>query len=85
MTTTLSVRIDRQTKRRLELLAKKARRSQSALAAEAITVFTESELWQRDEIRASLKELDAGQGVSHRAVSKWLRSWGQTHEGKPPR
>ena len=84
MTTTISVRIDIQTKRRLESLAKQARRSRSALAAEAITAFTESEQWQRSEIRAGLKELDAGQGVSHQTVSKWLRSWGQPREGKPP-
>lgn len=81
MTKTISVRIDSQTKRRLESLAKQARRSQSALAAEAITAFTESEYWQRNEIRAGLKELDGGDGVSHQAVSAWLRSWGQARRG----
>jgi predicted transcriptional regulator len=36
MSTTLSVRIDVDTKKRLEALAKRARRSKSFLAAEAI-------------------------------------------------
>ena len=49
MTTTLSVRIDTRTKTRLEALAKRARRSKSFLAAEAIATFVEAECWQLDE------------------------------------
>ena len=41
MTTTLSVRIDTDTKKRLEALAKRARRSKSFLAAEAIAAFVQ--------------------------------------------
>ena len=51
MTTTLSVRIDTDTKKRLEALAKRARRSKSFLAAEAIAAFVEAESWQLDEIQ----------------------------------
>lgn len=39
MTTTLSVRIDGDTKNQLEALAKRARRSKSFLAAEAIAAY----------------------------------------------
>ena len=85
MTTTLSVRIDPKTKRRLESLARRSRRSQSALAAEAITAFTDSEHWRRNEILAGKRELDAGKEVSHDKVSGWLRSWGQPGEGTAPR
>jgi predicted transcriptional regulator len=85
MTTTLSVRIDVDTKRRLEALARRARRSKSFLAAEAISAFVEEESWQLDEIHAGLEELDRGRGVAHNDVSNWLRSWGRTRERKVPR
>jgi RHH-type transcriptional regulator, rel operon repressor / antitoxin RelB len=85
MTTTISVRIDTDTKKRLEALAKRARRSKSFLAAEAIAAFVEAESWQLDEIQAGLRELDDGRGVAHKKVSVWLRSWGHKRERKPPR
>src|SRR6266849_9870462 len=56
MTTTLSVRIDSDTKDQLEALAKRARRSKSFLAAEAIAAYVEAEKWQLDEIQAGLQE-----------------------------
>ena len=85
MTTTLSVRIDSETKKRLEALARRARRSKSFLAAEAIAAYVEAESWQLDEIQAGLKELNEGRGVAHQDVSAWLRSWGRKHERKAPR
>ncbi len=85
MTTILSVRIDAATKRQLEALAKRARRSKSFLAAEAIASFVEAESWQLDEIQAGLGELDEGRGVAHKDVSRWLRSWGRARERKAPR
>lgn len=85
MTTTLSVRINTDTKRQLEALAKRARRSKSFLAAEAIAAFVEAESWQLDEIQAGITELEEGRGVSHTEVSTWLRSWGRKRERKAPR
>ncbi len=85
MTTTLSVRIDTTTKKRLEALAKRARRSKSFLAAEAIAAFVEAESWQFDELQAGLEELDEGRRVAHQDVAKWLRSWGRKRERKAPR
>jgi len=85
MTTTLSVRIDSDTKDQLEALAKRARRSKSFLAAEAIAAYVEAEKWQLDEIQAALQDLDKGRAVAHKDVSKWLRSWGKKREQKAPR
>lgn len=85
MTTILSVRIDVDTKKRLEALSKRARRSKSFLAAEAIAAFVEAESWQLDEIHAGLEELDAGRSLPHRDVSTWVRSWGRKRERKAPR
>ena len=85
MTTTLSVRLDTDTKKRLEALAKRARRSKSFLAAEAIAAFVEAESWQLDEIQKGLSELEDGRGVPHKDVANWLRSWGRKRERKAPR
>jgi RHH-type transcriptional regulator, rel operon repressor / antitoxin RelB len=84
VTSILSVRIDSATKKRLEALAKRARRSKSFLAAEAIAAYVEAEKWQLDEIQAGLQGLDKGRTVAHKDVSKWLRSWGKKPERKAP-
>ena len=85
VTETLSVRIDAETKKRLDALAKRSKRSKSFLAAEAITAYVESEEWQMGELHAGIAELESGQGVSHEKVSKWLKSWGKPGEAKAPR
>jgi len=85
MTETLSIRIDTETKLRLEALAKRSKRSKSFLAAEAIAAYVDSEEWQLGEIQAGLAELDAGEGVPHEKVAAWLKSWGTRNEKKPPR
>ncbi len=83
--TTLSVRLDARTKKQLEALAGRARRSKSFLAAEAITAFVAAETWQLNEMEAGLEELDAGRGVPHKQVATWLRSWGGKRERKAPK
>ena len=85
MTETLSIRIDAGTKLRLDALSKQSKRSRSFLAAEAITAYVEAEEWQFGQIRTAIDELDAGQGVSHEKVAKWLNSWGKPGETKPPK
>ncbi|MCC6589515.1 MAG: CopG family ribbon-helix-helix protein [Bryobacterales bacterium] len=85
MTETLSIRIDSETKRRLDALSKRARRSKSFLAAEAIAAYVESEEWQLGEIRVGMAELDSGKSVSNDKVSDWLKSWGKKGETKAPR
>src|SRR3954449_9475579 len=78
MTETLSIRIDSATKKRLDALSKRSKRSKSFLAAEAITAYVDSEEWQIGEIQAAVSELDAGKGVSHEKITGWLNSWGKT-------
>jgi len=85
VTETLSIRIDSDTKRRLDSLSRRSKRSRSFLAAEAIAAYVESEEWQLGEIQAGITELESGQEVSHEKIAKWLRSWGSKAETKPPR
>ena len=85
MSDVLSIRLDSETKNRLEALSKRTRRSKSFLAAEAITAYVESEEWQLGEIHQGIEDLNAGHTVSHEKVSRWLESWGRPGEIKPPR
>jgi len=85
MTETLSIRIDSETKRRLDALSKRSQRSKSFLAAEAIAAYVEAEEWQLGEVQAGVAELDSGQQVNHEKVAKWLSSWGKRGETKAPR
>src|SRR5258707_10525046 len=85
MTETLYIRIDAETKKRLNALSKRSKRSKSFLAAEAIAAYVDSEEWQLGEIHAGIAELESGQEVSHEKVAKWLNSWGRAHETKAPR
>ena len=72
MSTTLSLRIDEDTKEGLEALAKRSRRSKSLLAAEAVASYVEAESWQLDETAAGLDDLEQGRTVEHEGVAEWL-------------
>jgi len=85
MSETLSIRIDPETKKRLDALSKRSKRSKSFLAAEAIAAYVDSEEWQLGEVQAGMAELDREQEVSHEKVAKWLRSSGKPSETKAPR
>jgi RHH-type rel operon transcriptional repressor/antitoxin RelB len=85
MTETLSIRIDSETKKRLDALSRRSKRSKSFLAAEAIAAYVESEEWQLGELQTGIAELDSGQEASHEKVAKWLNSWGKAREPKAPR
>lgn len=84
MSETLSIRIDSETKLRLDVLSKRSKRSKSFLAAAAIAAYVESEEWQLGEIHAGIGELESRKTVGHEKVSKWLKSWGTRGEIKAP-
>jgi RHH-type rel operon transcriptional repressor/antitoxin RelB len=85
MTETLSIRLDVETKQRLDALARQSKRSKSFLAAEAIAAYVEQEEWQLGQVRAAIEELDAGRAVSHEKVATWLKSWGTAKKKNAPR
>jgi predicted transcriptional regulator len=85
MSETLSIRIDTETKKRLDALSKHSRRSKSFLAAEAITAYVDVEEWQLGEIQQGIAELESGKQGSHDRVAKWLNTWGRRGETKAPK
>jgi len=83
-TTTITVRVDKGTRDRLEKLAKATARSRSYLAAEAVRAFVEMNEWQIRAIRDGVDAADDGRLVPHKKVDAWLASWGQDDEREPP-
>jgi RHH-type transcriptional regulator, rel operon repressor / antitoxin RelB len=83
--TTFTVRVDADTKERLERLAKSTGRSRSFLAAEAINQYLEVNEWQVAGIKQAIASLDRGEGVAHEHVKDWVKSWGSRRERPIPR
>ena len=75
MSTTMTIRLDDEVKDRLDVLAEATHRSKSFLAAEAIRDYIENNEWQIGEIRAAMKEADAGDFASAKEVAALARKW----------
>ena len=75
MSSTMTVRLDDEVKDRLEHLAEATKRSRSFLAAEAIREFVDNNEWQVREIRAALKEADAGDFAGDKDLAALKRKW----------
>jgi RHH-type transcriptional regulator, rel operon repressor / antitoxin RelB len=84
-TTTLTVRLSKRSRARLDKLAAATDRTQSELAARAIDTYVRDQADQLRRIDAGLADLDVGRVVDHRRVASWLRSWGKKGEKPPPR
>ncbi len=75
MSTTITIRLEDEVKDRLDRLADSTNRSKSYLAAEAIRAFVEINEWQVAEIRAAIKEADAGDFASEKDVTALAKKW----------
>jgi RHH-type transcriptional regulator, rel operon repressor / antitoxin RelB len=74
-TDTVSVRLARSTKARLQQLAKSTGRSRAYLAAEAIEEYLDINEWQVAGILGAMASLDRGKGIPHQRVKEWVASW----------
>lgn len=75
MSEVMTIRVDRKTKTRLEKLAKAMERTKSYVAAEAIRSYLDLNEWQIAEIKAALKEADAGDFATEDQVEAVVRKW----------
>lgn len=75
MSTTMTIRLEDDTRARLEKLAKATQRSRSFLAAEAIRDYVEINEWQVGEIREALKEAERGEFASESEVKRFFDGW----------
>jgi predicted transcriptional regulator len=68
----VTLRLDPDIRKRLDLLAKATDRSRAALAAEAVRQFVELNEWQIAAIQEGLRDADNGRFIDHsRLKSKW--------------
>jgi len=72
--TTLTVRLPSQTKKRLGRLATQTKRTKSYLAGEAIADYVERELAIIEGIEQGLDDMRAGRVVPHKTAMRQLRA-----------
>ena len=73
MQDTLTIRVDTETKQRLEQLAKATDRTRSYLAAEAIRQYVELNEWQIQEIKQAVAEADVARPDEWRPHDEVMR------------
>jgi RHH-type rel operon transcriptional repressor/antitoxin RelB len=83
--TTFTVRVATDVKKRLEKLAKSTGRSRSFLAAEALSEYLDVNEWQVAGVRRAVASLDRGESVSQEQVKAWVTSWGGKRERPLPK
>ena len=83
--TTITVRLDKSVKKRLEAAAGRVRRSNSFLAAEAIEEYLAVQDWQVEAIKKGIAAADRGDLVPHDKVKAWARSLGKRRELPRPK
>ena len=83
--TTFTVRVESEVKKRLEKLAKSTGRSRSFLAAEALNEYLDVNEWQVAGVKRAMASLDRGDGVPHQEVKDWVSSWGRKRERAAPK
>ena len=69
--TTFTVRVGTDVKKRLEKLAKSTGRSRSFLAAEALSEYLDVNEWQVAGVRKAMGTLDRGESAPHEQVKAW--------------
>ena len=86
MSTTLTIRLDEQTKERLDRLAESVARSKSYLVTRALQDYLELNEWQVKAIKKAVNKADSSDAkfVAHEDVSAWLETWGTENEKEPP-
>lgn len=84
-TATLTVQLSEDDRERLEALAEATGRSESSLAAEAVSEYLSVQEWQVSAIREAIGSLDREGGIAHAEVRNWIESWDTDAELDPPK
>lgn len=83
-TTTLSVRLRPEVKRRLAKLAKSSGRSSNFLISDAVESYVADQERLLAEIRQGERQVGSGHYIKHEDMKAWLLSWGTDRELPPP-
>ena len=84
-TSTLSVRLRPETKRKLAKLAKHSGRSANFLISDAVESYVVDQERLMAEVRQGESQVESGHFIRQEDMKAWLLSWGTDHELPPPR
>jgi predicted transcriptional regulator len=79
-TSPISLRLDPETRSRLQLEAAAEERSLSFIAQKAIVAFLDAQDKKRQALTAAIEEADKGIFISDEAMTAWVNSWGSDQE-----
>jgi predicted transcriptional regulator len=83
--TTLSIRLKPDVKRRLARLAKASGRSSNFLISDAVESYVADQERMLAEIRQADRQVKSGHYIKHEDMKAWLLSWGTANELPPPK
>lgn len=83
--TTITIRVDRSVKERLEAVAQRTKRSKSFIAGEAIEEYLAVQEWQDARIQEALAAVERGEVIAHEDIVEWVKSWGTDNELPVPK
>jgi predicted transcriptional regulator len=82
---TLSIRLKPETKKRLARLARTSGRSSNFLIADAVESYVADQERMLAELRQAERQVKSGHYIRHEDMKAWLLSWGTEHELPPPK
>jgi Predicted transcriptional regulator len=82
---TFSVRLKPETKRRLARLARASGRSSNFLISDAVDSYVADQERLRAEVRQADRQVKTGHYIRHQDMKAWLLSWGTDRELPPPK
>ncbi len=83
--TTFSIRLKPDTRKRLAKLAKASGRSSNFLIADAVEAYVADQERLLTEIRQADRQVKQGHYIKHEDMKAWLLSWGTNRELPPPK
>ena len=83
--TTFSIRLKPEIRKRLAKLAKASGRSSNFLISDAVESYVANQERMLAEIRQADRQIKSGHYVRHEDMKAWLLSWGTNHELPPPK
>ena len=83
--TTFSIRLKADTRKRLAKLAKASGRSSNFLIADAVEAYVADQERLQADIRRADREIKKGHYIKHDDMKAWLLSWGTDRELPPPK
>jgi predicted transcriptional regulator len=77
---TLSIRLKPDTKKRLARLARTSGRSSNFLIADAVESYVSDQERMLAEVSQADRQVQSGHYIRHEDMKSWLLSWGTDHE-----